>query len=107
MTTEKPSMWDRTFPVLNHKRDNFPLASVPWEFIAPHEAQARRNHAQTLQRLAERGGLSAKEMLAVVTGQHWMQTCWKIDKVSPEAPQVTCASWLHFAAQFTRLLSLT
>ena len=79
MTTEKPSIWDRTFPVLNHKRDNFPLASVPWGFIAPHEAQARRNHAQTLQRLAERGGLSAKEMLAVVTCQHWMQTCWKID----------------------------
>lgn len=79
MTTEKPSIWDRTFPVLNHKRDNFPLASVPWEFIAPHEAQAQRNHAQTLKRLAERGGLSAKEMLAVVTGQHWMQTCWKID----------------------------
>lgn len=83
MTTEKLSKWDRTFPVLNHKGDNFPMASVPWEFIAPHEAQAQRNHDQTLQRLAERGGLSAKEMLAVVTGRHWMQTCWKID--NPQA----------------------
>lgn len=64
---------ERTFPVLNHKRDNFPLASVPWEFVAPHEAQARRNHDQTLRRLAERGGLSAKEMLAVVTGRNWLQ----------------------------------
>ena len=64
---------ERTFPVLNHKRDNFPLASVPWEFVAPHEAQARRNHDQTLQRLADRGGLSAKEMLAVVTGRNWLQ----------------------------------
>ena len=60
---------ERTFPVLNHKRDNVPLASVPWEFIASHEAPAQRNHAQTLKGLAERGGLSAKEMLAVVTGQ--------------------------------------
>ena len=73
MTTEKPSIWDRTFPVLNHKRDNLPLASVPWESIAPHEAQAKQNHDQTLHRLAERGGLSAKEMLAVVTGRHWLQ----------------------------------
>ena len=64
---------ERTFPILNHKRDNFPLASVPWEFVAPHEAQARRNHDQTLRRLAERGGLSAKEMLAVVTGRNWLQ----------------------------------
>lgn len=64
---------ERTFPILNYKRDNFPLASVPWEFIAPHEAQARRNHDQTLRRLAERGGLSAKEMLAVVTGRNWLQ----------------------------------
>ena len=64
---------ERAFPVLNHKRDNFPLASVPWEFVAPHEAQARRNHDQTLRRLAERGGLSAKEMLAVVTGRNWLQ----------------------------------
>jgi len=64
---------ESTFPVLNYKRDNFPLASVPWEFVAPHEAQARRNHDQTLRRLAERGGLSAKEMLAVVTGRNWLQ----------------------------------
>ena len=27
MTTEKPSMWDRTFPVLNHKRDNLKLSA--------------------------------------------------------------------------------
>ena len=72
-----------TFPVLGHKRDKFPLDCVPWAFLAPHENQARRNHGQTLERLAERGGLSAKEMLAVVTGQHWMQTCWKID--NPQA----------------------
>jgi hypothetical protein len=71
MTKTEASIWDRTFPVLNHRADNFPLSSVPWGFVAPHEAQARRNHDQTLQRLAERGGLSAKEMLAVVSGKHW------------------------------------
>ena len=41
--------------------------SIPWELIAPHEAQAQRNHGgQTLQRLAERGGLDAMEAVAVI-----------------------------------------
>lgn len=75
---------ERTFPVLNHKRDNFPLASVPWEFVAPHEAQARRNHDQTLRRLAERGGLSAKEMLAVVTGRNWLQILGNQEQVQKQ-----------------------
>jgi hypothetical protein len=34
--------------------------------VAPHEEQAQRNHDQTLQRLAERGGLSPAELLAVL-----------------------------------------
>ena len=46
-------------------------ASVPWSFVAPHEAQAKSNHDQTLVRLAQRGGLSPGELLAVVTGQCW------------------------------------
>jgi hypothetical protein len=45
---------------------------VPWEFIRPHERRARANHGgQTLARLSERGGLSLKESLAVVTGRDW------------------------------------
>jgi hypothetical protein len=39
--------------------------------LAPHEEQARRNHSQTLQRLAERGGLGPNEMLAVMDGVDW------------------------------------
>lgn len=45
--------------------------SVPWAFIAPHARQARANHGQTLERLAERGGLSFCEMLAVVEDRNW------------------------------------
>lgn len=40
--------------------------SLPWEMIAPHEEQARENHSQTLKRLAERGGLSPTEALAIL-----------------------------------------
>lgn len=40
---------------------------IPWEFIAAHNAQALKNHgSQTLARLAERGGLSLGETLAVI-----------------------------------------
>lgn len=45
--------------------------SVPWAFVAPHAAQARANHDQTLERLAERGGLSACELVAVLEGRDW------------------------------------
>lgn len=45
--------------------------SVPWEIMMPHEAQAQRNHGQSLQRLAERGGLGAGEAWCVVQDMHW------------------------------------
>jgi antitoxin (DNA-binding transcriptional repressor) of toxin-antitoxin stability system len=40
--------------------------SIPWAVIAPHARQAWINHSQTLERLAERGGLSAAEAVAVL-----------------------------------------
>lgn len=43
--------------------------SIPWELIAPFEAQAKINNGgQTLERLAERGGLSAAEAWCVMHG---------------------------------------
>lgn len=46
--------------------------SVPWDYMAPHEAIAKRNHSgQSLARLAERGGLGAAEAEAVVDGLSW------------------------------------
>ena len=42
------------------------VIQIPWAMIAPHDAQAQRNHSQTLKRLAERGGLSAEEACAVL-----------------------------------------
>lgn len=44
---------------------------IPWELIAPHEAQARKNHGQTLERLHQRGGLSPCEALAVLENREW------------------------------------
>lgn len=52
-------------------RKMFPIMrgpAVPWDVMAPHEHQAQRNHSQTLQRLAERGGLGTGEAWCVVNG---------------------------------------
>lgn len=54
----------RQFPILGGDR-------IPWDLIAPHEAQALRNHNQSLEVLASRGGLSAVEAIAVIEGKHW------------------------------------
>lgn len=48
------------------------VVCVPWSLMAPHEARAQRNHGgQSLARLAERGGLSACEALAVIEDRSW------------------------------------
>lgn len=47
------------------------LEPLPWDVIAPHEAQAQRNHYQTLDRLRERGGLSVSEALAILEDRPW------------------------------------
>lgn len=56
-------------------RDTMPILdrtsrgeSVPFALLLPFEAQAKRNHYQTLERLAERGGLSWVELVAIVEG---------------------------------------
>jgi hypothetical protein len=48
--------------------------SVPWSLVAPHAAQAERNHSQTLTRLAERGGLGTQELVAVLRDVFWRET---------------------------------
>lgn len=46
--------------------------SIPWCVIALHENQAMKNHSgQSLERLAERGGLSPSEAVAVLHDRPW------------------------------------
>lgn len=45
---------------------------IPWDMIEPHEKQAMQNHGgQTLERLAQRGGLCACEALSVLGDRSW------------------------------------
>lgn len=47
------------------------LLAIPWDMIAPHEAQAEENHDQSLNVLAARCGLSACEAVAVLEDRPW------------------------------------
>lgn len=47
------------------------VIGLPWAFVNSHEKQALKNHSQTVQRLAERGGLSADEACAVLEDREW------------------------------------
>lgn len=42
------------------------LAVMPMAMLLPFEARARRNHGQSLERLAERGGINSPEALAIM-----------------------------------------
>jgi len=74
-------MQTKMFPILgNYVKEG----EVPWDFVAPHEAQAKRNHDQSLERLAERGGLSWLELYAVLTGRRF----WDIRSLSAEQAKI-------------------
>ncbi len=47
------------------------LTAFPWDLLAAHEQQAIENHQQSLQRLADRGGLDLGELLAVMQDRPW------------------------------------
>lgn len=78
-------------------RERFPILgtgrSVPWDFMAPHEEQAQVNHGQTLERLAQRGGLDPAEMLAVVEGIKWASIGKAFVEEAPARLDALLAKW--------------
>lgn len=67
------------FPLLIgwQTRDAFVAAiaprGLPWCLVEGHEARAVSTHGQTLERLAERGGLSIFEALSVLRDENAMR----------------------------------
>lgn len=59
------------FPIIPIGKDA--PSAIPWDMIKPHEQQARANHCgQGLIKLAQRGGLSPDEALAVLEDRGWL-----------------------------------
>ena len=65
----------KTFPIMI-KPYSSEKYYIPWDLISPHEAQALENHGQSLEKLADRGGLSWDEAYDVLTDQ--MTPCYKL-----------------------------
>ena len=66
-----PAFWMFTnrFPRITQSRTATP--SIPSWIVERHEAQALRNHSQTVQRLKERQGCSWRELLAILTDRRF------------------------------------
>lgn len=50
------------------------LSEIPFGVLAPHEGRAQSNHGQSLERLAQRGGLAACEAVDILEGRRWSST---------------------------------
>lgn len=61
----------KQFPVLHRSHREGESEYVPWEILEPHEAQVRANHMQSLEKLARRGGLSWREIYAVINDKEF------------------------------------
>lgn len=60
----------RKFPVIGTNQKEY----IPWDVLTPHEKQALRNHCgQSLECLAERGGLSWNEILPILKDKTWRE----------------------------------
>lgn len=67
----------RRFPIMIcERRDHHPERravraprSVAWAVVEPARAMAKRNHDQSLERLAERGGLAPGELRCALEGK--------------------------------------
>ena len=83
------------FPVLIYRFERHvypePPPDVPWALVARHVVQAQRNHSQTLERLAERGGLGPSELVAVIEDRPW----------TPMAPEKAMARLRELVGAYT------
>jgi hypothetical protein len=65
--------------VMNPRIKYFPIMGgdqirgIEWELVEPHEQQAKRNHQQSLNMLASRGGLDPLELWCVVNDMRWRE----------------------------------
>lgn len=70
MTTSKAETTTATrspFPIMGNRGRT--LKTVDWDVAEDARDQAEKNHGQTLETLAARGGLTAVELLAALNGE--------------------------------------
>lgn len=99
-------MSERRFPVLNQQhcrrseQKTMPR-SVPWEFAERFRVRAEANHGQTLERLAERGGLAPEEMWLAAHGHGLFKVeiglqdaiDWLLAEIAAPTPGAHACDW--------------
>jgi hypothetical protein len=72
------------FPVqlTEQQAKDFPVVwrELPWDFVKFYRQQIEHNHGQTVERLAERGGLALQEVAAAVSG-HDLLVVFNMDDI--------------------------
>ena len=69
MTNRRVSSTPSHFPIMMGEGRFW----LPWHVVSKWEGQIRKNHQQTLFRLADRGGLSIQELWCAATDRAWNQ----------------------------------
>lgn len=69
----------------------FVVAGIPWDILDACTVRLRTNHGQSIEQLAQRGGLDATEAIAVLEDRPWTNMEWK------EANKRLAARIVHFA----------
>lgn len=69
-------------PILQH-----PDFRLPWSLIESHRQQALENHGQSLEKLADRGGLSFSEVAAIMENRKWSKIVWPVGHERAENPE--------------------
>lgn len=80
----------KKFPVIQTN----PPEYVPWDMLVAHEERVNRNHAQSLEVLASRGGLSWGEILVILEDKPWSRICGN-QKEKKEAVMGYVSSYLE------------
>ena len=63
--------------------------SVPWAMMEAVESNCKHNHSQSVDRLAQRGGMSYKEILWAVMGCKWSEvSCMTIEEAAKAVMQL-------------------
>lgn len=85
------------FPILQYWNLRYfkpPFITVPWALIEEHRKQCFRNHSQSPETLARRGGLDPSEMLAVINDEPYYKnryTAMTLDEAFAELRHIVAA----------------
>lgn len=79
------------FPILN----DTVIRALPWAMLTPHEVQAKRNHSQSLNTLASRGGLSICEAYYILKDNNYPTLAPKQTPTVKAAYRVALMRLLH------------